>query len=107
MSILFPYAEISSKTWQRRVKAKADVDIETGIACNTPRELDHYQYWRDRLRIIQSTYDTTTPTRLRQWFYDRRDSNRFYTFWFALVAICLTLLFGLIQSITGILQLVT
>jgi hypothetical protein len=105
MAIMFPFAESSHKSWNRRVRKRADLDVETGVACNTPRNLGHYRYWHARLKFIQSTYDEASPRRVRQWLYDRRDGNRFYTFWFAVVAICLTLLFGLIQSVTSIVQI--
>ena len=102
--MLFPFAESPRKNWDRRVRRKADLDIETGISCNTPRNLDHYIYWHERLKIIQEEFDNSKPRHLRQWLYDRRDSNQYFAFWFAVAAIMLTLLFGLIQSVTGILQ---
>lgn len=107
VALLFPLAETSHKNWHRRVRKRADVDVEAGVAANTPRNLDHYWFWRERLDAIQSHYDQTAPKKLRQWVHDRRDSNRFYTFWLAVTAIVLTLLFGLIQSVTGIIAVVT
>ncbi len=104
LALLFPFAESPSRRWYRRVRKKADIDVEPGISCNTPRNLDHYQYWKERLALLQQTFDRSKPDTFRQWFYDKRDSDKFYTFWFAVVAIVLTLVFGLIQSITGIIQ---
>ena len=115
VALLFPFEETSNKNrhrrfsrrrFIRRVRKRADVDVEMGVVSKTPRNLDHYHYWRDRLEAIQIHYDQTDPKRLRQWLHDRRDSNRFYTFWFAVTAILLTLLFGLIQSVTGIVSVV-
>lgn len=106
MALLFPLAEKSHKNWHRGVKKRADVDVEAGVAANAPRNLDHFYYWRERLDAIQNHYDQTSPKKLRQWVHDRRDSNRFYTFWLAVTAIVLTLLFGLIQSVTGIIGVV-
>jgi hypothetical protein len=43
---------------------------------------------------------------VQPWLHDKRDRDRFYTFWLAVAAIGLTLLFGLVQSVTGVLQVV-
>lgn len=54
--------------------------------------------------IIKETLENSKPVRVKQWLHDRRDSNIHYAFWFIIAAIALTLIFGLVQSITGILQ---
>jgi hypothetical protein len=104
LALLFPFAETSQKRWHKRIRRKADIDVEAAISCNTPRNLDHYHFWHDRLALIQQTFDNSKPDSMRQWLYDKRDSDKYYTFWFAVLAIVLTLVFGLVQSITGIIQ---
>lgn len=104
IALLFPFAETNQKRWHKRVRRKADLDVEAAISCNTPRNLDHYHFWRDRLALIQQTFDQSKPDTMKQWLYDKRDSNRYYTFWLAVLAICLTLVFGLVQSVTGVIQ---
>ena len=86
------------------MRKKADLDVEAGVSCNTPRNLAHYRVWKERLALIQQTFDRSKPDSFSQWLHDKRDSDKFYTFWFAVLAIVLTLFFGLIQSITGIIQ---
>lgn len=88
------------------MRKKADLDVEVGISCNTPRNLEHYDYWHDRFSLLLSTFETARPNRLRQWLHDKRDSNQFFTFWFAVFAIVLTLFSGLVQSVTGIIQVI-
>jgi uncharacterized protein YneF (UPF0154 family) len=39
------------------------------------------------------------------WLWDRRNTVQWCTFWLAILVIALTLLFGLVQSIEGGLQL--
>lgn len=104
LAILFPFAETSQYRWNRRIRRKADVDVERGVSCNTPHEMGQYHFWKERLETIQRTFETSKPMTLSQWYYDRRDSEKYYTFWLAVTAISLTLLFGLIQSVTGIVQ---
>jgi hypothetical protein len=88
------------------VRKKADLDVEAGIACNTPRNWSHYRYYHERLALLQETFDRSQPDSIKQWLYDKRSSDKYYTFWFAVVAIVLTLFFGLIQSVTGVLEVV-
>lgn len=106
MGLLFPYGESTQGRWKRRIRRKADPDIEAGIACSVPRELSHYGHWQERLSVLQTALDTSKPRGLKQLYWDKRDSSQFYTFWFAVLAIVLTLLFGLVQSVTGVLQVI-
>ena len=104
LALLFPFAESPQRRWDRRVRKKADLDVEAGIACNTPHNLSHYHYYQERLALLKQTYDRSQPDSVTQWLYDKRNSDKYYTFWFAVVAIVLTLFFGLVQSVTGVLQ---
>jgi hypothetical protein len=69
-----------------------------------PREVEKYRYWRDRLLTIEEAFDQAEPGTLSQWWFDRRKKVQWYTFWVAIVVLILTISFGLIQSITGIVQ---
>ncbi|KAL4902092.1 hypothetical protein BDW74DRAFT_169809 [Aspergillus multicolor] len=66
------------------------------------RRLDEYNYWHDRLVVLKEEFDESRPSTLSQWWNDRREGAQWYTFW---VAVFLTLLFGLFQSIVGAMQL--
>lgn len=81
-----------------------DIDIE--MARSKPPSLDikDYPFWGDKLVTLHEAYRKAKPTSLKQWWQDRRDSSQWTTFWLAVVAILLTLMFGLIQSITGVIQ---
>jgi hypothetical protein len=82
----------------------AEGDIEMGFGEPPSLEVDEYHFWRARLVTLHEAYRKAKPTSLKQWWHDRRDSSQWTTFWLAVVAILLTLLFGLIQSISGIIQ---
>ena len=56
--------------------------------------------------LIAETFDTAGPATLRQWWHDRRNMERWWQFWMVVVGVSLALLFGLIQSVTGILQVI-
>jgi hypothetical protein len=54
--------------------------------------------------VLEAAFDKSEPATLYQWWYDRRKRREWATFWVAFLVLVLTILFGLIQSITGILQ---
>ena len=104
IALLFPYVESSDRRWNRRVRKKADLDVEVGLSTTLSRDPHHYKYWAQQLVRLEIAFHQSKPTSIRQWYHDTRDGSQFYAFWLAVAAITLTLLFGLIQSITGILQ---
>lgn len=104
LAILFPYGESPHRRWNRRVRKKAEPDVEVGISTTVSRNPQDYKFWSQQLMIIQNAFQRSRPNSLRQWYYDTRDGSQYYAFWFAAIAVILTLLFGLMQSITGILQ---
>lgn len=70
-------------------------------------DLKNYQYWHERLLAIQTKYNQSTPSSLRQYWYDRRNEVQWATFWMGLLVVILTVVtvvFGIIQCVTGILQ---
>lgn len=106
LALLFPYGESPHKRWNKRVRRGAEPDVEIGLAASASRNPQDYPYWGRHLVTIQQAFDASKPQTLRQWVYDKRDSNQFYTFWFAVIAIALTLFFGLIQSTTAVFQVI-
>jgi hypothetical protein len=66
------------------------------------RRIQRYKYWHDRLVVLKEEFDESRPSTLSQWWNDRREGTQWYTLW---VAISITLLFGLIQTVVSILQL--
>ena len=70
----------------------------------TDRAFGSYRHWGERLEIIVEAYNKSEPKTLSQGWNDRRNKVQWYTFWIAALILLLTIVFGFIQSITGILQ---
>ena len=108
LALLIPRANRDCKKWFERVhrldaagidKAAGDVEL-----LRWARSPGKYKYWALRLSVIKDAYDTSEPKDLAQWWHDRRRKVQWYTFWVAILVLVLTIIFGLIQSVTGILQ---
>lgn len=67
-------------------------------------DLANYPYWKERLYKVQKTYDGARPKTLMQWWFDRRNRFEWATFWTAVVVFILTLVFGIIGTVTGVMQ---
>jgi len=81
-----------------------DADLEFAMAELALLDLKHYPYWHDRLQKIQHMYNKRKPVDITQWWFDTRDRVQWATFWVAFVVFVLTVVFGIISSVTGILQ---
>lgn len=68
------------------------------------RSVTTYRYWNNRLARLAEVFDKSEPKGVLNWWMDRRNRVQWYTFWVAATVLALTLVFGLIQSITGVLQ---
>lgn len=66
--------------------------------------LSSYPILGARLEEIQKRYDEAIPYRFRHWWYDRRKRVEWATLMVAIVVFILTIVFGIISSVTGILQ---
>ena len=81
-------------------------DIELGYGGPVSYELNSYHFWQDRLAALDDAYQQAKPVSLMQWWRDRRDTSQWTNLRLAVAAIILTLFFGLIQSVTGIISAV-
>ena len=68
------------------------------------RYVGHFSHWRDRLRDLKEAFDCREPPGPKYVWRDRSKPVQWWTFWIAVFILILTIVFGLIQSITGILQ---
>jgi hypothetical protein len=70
------------------------------------RRFNHFIYYRDRLVMLKELVDQLAPmhSTAMRILRDRRNIDQWFNFWVALVVIGMTLLFGLIQSIEGGIQ---
>ncbi|KAJ5808587.1 hypothetical protein N7474_009856 [Penicillium riverlandense] len=106
LSLLFPSSNLKCQRWLRKARRREDIDLEAGLLPATSRTITQYPYWGRQLLELRDEYDRTEPTTVKQWIADKRNPNQRYTFWIAVVALALALVFGFIQSVTGILQVV-
>jgi hypothetical protein len=108
LKLLFPGSDGGLDAWLRKHAGdKSWIDgemLKCGRLSPDDRHIEKFHFWRDRLVILKELFDEARPTTLSQWWLDRRDGVRWYTFWVAILVLCLTLLFGLIQCIEGGLQ---
>ena len=96
------------KKWFEKRHAKHPEDIDHGAGdvelLYWARAPEKYKFWGQRLITIKMAYDASEPKNLGQWWYDRRRRVEWYTFWVAVLVVFLTIVFGLIQSVTGVMQ---
>ncbi|KAL1882855.1 hypothetical protein Daus18300_000493 [Diaporthe australafricana] len=107
LALLLPTADSETKRWFSKTAATADLDsraIRCGRLRSDRRQIEKFKFWRDRLVTLKQVFDEAQPRTLSQWWNDRRNGVQWYTFWVAVLVLVLTVLFGLIQSVEGALQ---
>lgn len=106
LHLLFPPNDLDSSNRIKQLAKKRLVDLEAHATKTASLDLASYPTWHHRLAEVQKRYDAVKPGTLGQWWHDRRNKTEHVTFWTAIVVIALTLFFGLISSITGVLQVI-
>ena len=108
LALMIPRANSECKRWFQKIHRQNIGDIDKGAGdvelLPWARSPEHYKYWGQRLSIIKDAYNASEPKDLGQWWHDRRSKVQWYTFWVAILVLLLTIIFGLIQSVTGVLQ---
>jgi hypothetical protein len=106
IALLFPSADAKCNAWLRRHLKEGNIDPNLGSCFleEDGRMVRHFTYWRDRLLLLEEALEQHEPENISQWWYDRRRKNQWYTFWVAVMVLLLTLVFGIIQTVTGIMQ---
>jgi hypothetical protein len=113
--LLFPSTDRKTRRWlEGQLKAgnsstKIDMSLryighfKSGHASRRP---ENFKFWHDRLESLKDAVEEATPPSkaLLKALSDRKQGDRWLNSWVALVAIGLTLFFGLVQSIEGAIQ---
>ncbi|KZM21243.1 uncharacterized protein EKO05_0011540 [Ascochyta rabiei] len=107
LSLLFPLNDQETQKWPK--KRTNSLDLDKALAMCAPlkphdREFEKVTFWHDRLVILKQAFDQSRPSTILQWWHDRRNGVQWYTFWVTIIVLCLTIFFGLVQSIGGALQ---
>lgn len=107
LALLLPPSDAKLKRWFRKQSFIHRLDNDA-VECDRlraeDRQIENFNFWRDRLIILKDMFDETEPSGISQWWYDRRHGVQWYTFWVAILVLFLTIFFGLIQCIEGALQ---
>jgi hypothetical protein len=107
LALLFPSSDKAKDKWLRSLPASVILDKrlnKCGQLKAEKRQIENFPFWHDRLVILKTVFDQSQPTTIAQWWRDRRNGVQWSTFWVAILILCLTIFFGLIQSIEGAMQ---
>jgi len=111
LDLLFPRGDTDTERWIVSQKSEHGDSLHPDLsmmtrdhAVSSDRRAANFHYWRDELISLKERFDQPKPTSISQFWYDRRNRPQWYTFWIAVMVLCLTVLFGLVQSIEGALQ---
>jgi hypothetical protein len=105
--LLFPRSDKAGVAWYEKIAIKNGLDLN---ACLCPhlraedRQIDRFDFWRDRLIILKQAFDEAEPNSWSQWWHDKRRGVHRYPLLLAASALILTLILGVIQVIEGALQ---
>jgi hypothetical protein len=105
LALLQPLGDANS-SYKRRLRPRPDIEMAIYEDFSNLHDPNSYVYWRERLLTLHEEYQKAQPGKLTQFWRDRRDTNQWTAFWLAVVVVLLTLFFGLIQSVTGIMQVI-
>jgi hypothetical protein len=121
IALLFPQANFTGsvqttgreRTWLKKLcvahrnLSRSIVDkrlTRCGTLQTDGRQIERFNFWRDRLIVLKEVYDDAKPTTLIQWWYDGRNGKQWYTFWVAILVLMVTTLFGVVQCVEGAVQ---
>lgn len=68
------------------------------------RRIEAFKFWRDELVTLKELYEQPRPNSISQFWHDSRNKVQWYTFWVAVLVLCLTIFFGVVQSVEGAMQ---
>ena len=104
LALLFPRTSVDCTEWLKAKSRDTILDPNLRTLAAAPREVQKYNYWQANLLLLAETFDRSQPSSFSQWWYDRRNIVQWWTFWVAFLVFLLTIFFGLISSVTGVVQ---
>ncbi len=109
LALLLPQNDRGTKRWigLQTDSSRKPLDAELakcGSLRTHERFFEKYSFWRDRIVILKEAFDESRPRTLSQWWFDRRNGKQWYTFWIAVMVFVMTIIFGVVQSVEGGLQ---
>lgn len=108
LALLLPQFDGPGKQWFHRASKRANGTLDPTAASQSlgsqGREIQSFEFWHHRLSLILEAFESVEPRGFKAWWFDRRSRVQWINFWIAVTILGLTVLFGFISSITGILQ---
>jgi hypothetical protein len=101
LGILFPTWDLRTERFLCNSQNTQLYDHPFENPCHV--HLNEFWHWRDRLAQIHHEFQTPGPG-WRQLWSDRRNPLQWYTFWFAVAILILTLIFGIATTVLTSLQ---
>ena len=107
ISLLVPPVLGEPNPWFQQQRKKTLIDAQAGVCDrlnSSERQIEKFMYWRDRLVLLKRTFDDAEPRNVSQLWWDDRKKTQWFTFWVAVLVFIMTVFFGVIQSVAGIVQ---
>ncbi|KAF2180904.1 hypothetical protein K469DRAFT_793359 [Zopfia rhizophila CBS 207.26] len=111
LALLFPSSDKDTETWFHKTSNLLSNSIRLDkkvIQCGElraeRRQIGNFYFWHDRLVVVKQVFERSRPATIGQWWYDRRNSVQWCTFWVAFLVLFLTIVFGLTQCVLSGLQ---
>jgi hypothetical protein len=106
IDLLVPLTKSSCNSWLAKEIESWGLDRNLIHRDPPDHRKSSYGFWQEKLQAIEDNFDRTKPRSIFQWWHDTRDMQQWWAFWLVIIGIFLTVIFGLIQSVTGVLQVV-
>ena len=108
VSLLIPPVLGTPNPWfQQQRKKYLLIDAQAGVCDrlnSSERRIEKFTYWRDRIVLLKRTFDEKEPGNLEQLWWDDRRKTQWFTFWVAVLVFVVTVFFGVVQSVAGVVQ---
>ena len=107
ISLLLPPVLGERNPWLHKEAKSNRIDTRAGICKrlnSNERQIGRFTYWRDRLVLLKRTFDDAEPRNVRQLWNDDRKKTQWFTLWVAVLVFIITVFFGVVQSVAGIVQ---
>ena len=98
--LLLPLNDRRCEKWIRRRQRELDFGLkfdEYKHLAPFERNLEDFNFWKDRLIIAKDAFDESQPSGILQFWHDDRNKAQWYAFWVAIVVFILTLI-GVVEG---------
>ncbi|TVY18403.1 hypothetical protein LARI1_G003433 [Lachnellula arida] len=101
LSLLFPRWDIHTDNFM--LQYDQTFHLEAPFSDPHPQHLSEFSHWRNRLMELHQIFHSP-PIGWTQLWTDRRNPLQWYTFWIAIVILVLTVVLGVISTVTAVMQ---